>query len=82
MFIFRQVLVKKNADMMYSRIHNYKSQLHVSFLADVHKPSVAHRDLSSSNVLVRAGGTCVLCDFGCATILRSCLGQMTNMEVR
>lgn len=54
----------------------------MSFLADVHKPSVAHRDLSSSNVLVRADGTCVLCDFGCSAILRSCSGQMTNMEVR
>ncbi|XP_026202805.1 anti-Muellerian hormone type-2 receptor-like [Anabas testudineus] len=47
---------------------------------DVHKPSVAHRDLSSSNVLVRADGTCALCDFGCSTILRSCSGQITNME--
>ncbi|XP_028854788.1 anti-Muellerian hormone type-2 receptor-like [Denticeps clupeoides] len=38
----------------------------------VHKPPVAHRDLSSSNVLVQADGTCALCDFGCATIMRSC----------
>uniref|UniRef100_A0A3Q1FLL1 receptor protein serine/threonine kinase n=1 Tax=Acanthochromis polyacanthus TaxID=80966 RepID=A0A3Q1FLL1_9TELE len=38
---------------------------------DGHKPPVAHSDLSSSNVLVRADGTCVLCDFGCSTILRS-----------
>uniref|UniRef100_A0A3B5B0G5 receptor protein serine/threonine kinase n=1 Tax=Stegastes partitus TaxID=144197 RepID=A0A3B5B0G5_9TELE len=37
----------------------------------VHKPPVAHSDLSSSNVLVTADGTCVLCDFGCSTILRS-----------
>ncbi|XP_074499010.1 anti-Muellerian hormone type-2 receptor-like isoform X2 [Sebastes fasciatus] len=42
---------------------------------DVHKPPVAHRDLSSSNVLVKADGTCVLCDFGCSTILRSCSGH-------
>uniref|UniRef100_A0A8C2XC68 receptor protein serine/threonine kinase n=1 Tax=Cyclopterus lumpus TaxID=8103 RepID=A0A8C2XC68_CYCLU len=52
----------------------------------VHKPPVAHRDFSSSNVLVRADGTCVLCDFGCSTILRSCSGNhswqshITNME--
>ncbi|CAG6021534.1 unnamed protein product [Menidia menidia] len=39
---------------------------------DVHKPPVAHRDLSSSNVLIKADGTCALCDFGCSTILRSC----------
>ncbi|XP_049894173.1 anti-Muellerian hormone type-2 receptor-like [Epinephelus moara] len=53
---------------------------------DVHKPPVAHRDLSSSNVLVRADGTCVLCDFGCSTILCSCSGRRcwqshaTNMK--
>ncbi|KAM4562370.1 bone morphogenetic protein receptor type-2-like [Odontesthes bonariensis] len=53
---------------------------------DKHKPPVAHRDLSSSNVLVKADGTCVLCDFGCSTILRSCSGRglwqqhTTNMK--
>ncbi|XP_042261922.1 anti-Muellerian hormone type-2 receptor-like isoform X1 [Thunnus albacares] len=41
---------------------------------DVHKPPVAHRDLSSFNVLMRADGTCALSDFGCSTILRSCSG--------
>ncbi|XP_031423144.1 anti-Muellerian hormone type-2 receptor isoform X2 [Clupea harengus] len=40
----------------------------------MHKPPLAHRDLSSNNVLVRADGTCALCDFGCATILCSCGG--------
>lgn len=45
----------------------------VLILADAHKPPVAHRDLSSSNVLVRADGTCALCDFGCSTILHSFL---------
>uniref|UniRef100_A0AAQ5XM26 receptor protein serine/threonine kinase n=1 Tax=Amphiprion ocellaris TaxID=80972 RepID=A0AAQ5XM26_AMPOC len=53
---------------------------------DGHKPPVAHSDLSSSNVLVRADGTCVLCDFGCSTILRSrserrcCQSHTTNTE--
>uniref|UniRef100_A0A3P8PAW9 receptor protein serine/threonine kinase n=1 Tax=Astatotilapia calliptera TaxID=8154 RepID=A0A3P8PAW9_ASTCA len=47
------------------------SYLH-SDLLNLHKPPVAHRDLSSSNVLVKADGTCALCDFGCSTILRSC----------
>uniref|UniRef100_UPI003AAEE464 anti-Muellerian hormone type-2 receptor-like n=1 Tax=Centroberyx gerrardi TaxID=166262 RepID=UPI003AAEE464 len=41
----------------------------------VHKPAVAHRDLSSSNVLVRVDGTCTLSDFGCSSILRSCPGR-------
>uniref|UniRef100_A0A3Q3WFQ5 receptor protein serine/threonine kinase n=1 Tax=Mola mola TaxID=94237 RepID=A0A3Q3WFQ5_MOLML len=38
---------------------------------NAHKPPIAHRDLNSSNVLVRADATCVLCDFGCSTILHS-----------
>ncbi|XP_040891042.1 anti-Muellerian hormone type-2 receptor-like [Toxotes jaculatrix] len=55
------------------------------YVSDVHKPPVAHRDLSSSNVLVKADGTCALCDFGCSTILRSCSGHLnwnhtTNTE--
>ncbi|KAJ8371963.1 hypothetical protein AAFF_G00298360 [Aldrovandia affinis] len=36
----------------------------------MHKPAVSHGDLSSSNVVVRADGSCALCDFGCSTILR------------
>lgn len=51
----------------------------------MHKPPVAHRDLSSSNVLVKADGTCVLCDFGSSTILRSCSGRpndLTTVMVR
>ncbi|XP_029907283.1 anti-Muellerian hormone type-2 receptor isoform X2 [Myripristis murdjan] len=52
----------------------------------VHKPAVAHRDLSSSNVLVKADGTCALTDFGHSTILHSCPGHnkwqcyLGNME--
>ncbi|KAK7915567.1 hypothetical protein WMY93_011328 [Mugilogobius chulae] len=46
------------------------SFLHADLLKDgVHKPRVAHRDLSSSNVLVKADGTCALSDFGCSSIL-------------
>lgn len=56
--------------------------LYGSFLADVHKPPVAHRDLSSFNVLVRADGTCALSDFGCSTILRSCSGPQRQTYTR
>ncbi|XP_067099630.1 bone morphogenetic protein receptor type-2-like [Osmerus mordax] len=35
----------------------------------LYKPTVAHRDLSSSNVLVRSDGTCALSDFSCSSIL-------------
>lgn len=33
-------------------------------LSDQYKPAVAHRDVSSRNVLVRADLSCVLADFG------------------
>ncbi|XP_075757726.1 anti-Muellerian hormone type-2 receptor isoform X1 [Pelodiscus sinensis] len=35
----------------------------------LHKPSVAHRDLSSQNVLVREDRSCAIADFGLATAL-------------
>ncbi|XP_036388534.1 anti-Muellerian hormone type-2 receptor-like [Megalops cyprinoides] len=46
----------------------------------MHKPAVAHGDLSSSNVLVRADGTCALCDFGCSAVLRSCSGRRQHRD--
>uniref|UniRef100_A0A3Q0SDE7 receptor protein serine/threonine kinase n=1 Tax=Amphilophus citrinellus TaxID=61819 RepID=A0A3Q0SDE7_AMPCI len=64
------------------------SYLHSDLLSHgVHKPPVAHRDLNSFNVLVRADGTCALCDFGCSAILRCYSGgyrwhnQSTNIKV-
>ncbi|XP_062841131.1 bone morphogenetic protein receptor type-2-like [Trichomycterus rosablanca] len=36
----------------------------------LHKPAVGHCDLSSSNVLVKADGSCALCDFGYSTVLQ------------
>ncbi|KAL6112217.1 amhr2 [Pungitius sinensis] len=47
---------------------------------DAHKPPVAHRDLSSSNVLVTADGMCVLCDFGCSTIVPCCPGSRSSQS--
>ncbi|XP_034023451.1 bone morphogenetic protein receptor type-2-like [Thalassophryne amazonica] len=48
------------------------SYLHTDLLRNgAHKPPVAHRDLSSSNVLVKADSTCVLSDFGCSSVLSS-----------
>ncbi|TFK03534.1 Anti-Muellerian hormone type-2 receptor [Platysternon megacephalum] len=41
----------------------------------LHKPSVAHRDLSSQNVLVREDRSCAIGDFGLATALPARLEQ-------
>uniref|UniRef100_A0ACB8EM65 Uncharacterized protein n=1 Tax=Sphaerodactylus townsendi TaxID=933632 RepID=A0ACB8EM65_9SAUR len=38
----------------------------------LHKPGVAHRDLSSQNVLVQEDQTCVISDFGLAMTLPKC----------
>ncbi|XP_053723122.1 anti-Muellerian hormone type-2 receptor-like [Synchiropus splendidus] len=38
----------------------------------LHKPPVAHRNLSGFSILVKVDGTCALCDFECSTILRRC----------
>ncbi|XP_062977505.1 anti-Muellerian hormone type-2 receptor [Elgaria multicarinata webbii] len=38
----------------------------------LHKPGVAHRDLSSQNVLVREDRTCAITDFGLAMTLPAC----------
>ncbi|XP_061115153.1 anti-Muellerian hormone type-2 receptor-like [Conger conger] len=48
----------------------------------MHKPSVAHGDISSSNAVVRADGSSALCDYSCSTILCSCspLHQHSNVS--
>jgi serine/threonine protein kinase len=35
------------------------------------KPSIAHRDLKSKNILVKPNGTCCIADFGLAFILKN-----------
>uniref|UniRef100_A0A672I7U3 receptor protein serine/threonine kinase n=1 Tax=Salarias fasciatus TaxID=181472 RepID=A0A672I7U3_SALFA len=50
-------------------------------LHDQHKPAVSHGDLSSSSVLVLADGTCVLCDFGSAAVLRPGPGGAAEAQV-
>ncbi|XP_042309302.1 anti-Muellerian hormone type-2 receptor isoform X2 [Sceloporus undulatus] len=44
----------------------------------LHKPGVAHRDLSSQNVLVREDKTCVITDFGHAMTLPVCHEQFKD----
>uniref|UniRef100_A0A672I9J3 receptor protein serine/threonine kinase n=1 Tax=Salarias fasciatus TaxID=181472 RepID=A0A672I9J3_SALFA len=50
-------------------------------LHGTHKPAVSHGDLSSSSVLVLADGTCVLCDFGSAAVLRPGPGGAAEAQV-
>uniref|UniRef100_A0A452HFG4 receptor protein serine/threonine kinase n=1 Tax=Gopherus agassizii TaxID=38772 RepID=A0A452HFG4_9SAUR len=47
----------------------------VSLVPGLHKPSVAHRDLSSQNVLVREDRSCAIGDFGLATALPARMEQ-------
>ncbi|XP_040278322.1 anti-Muellerian hormone type-2 receptor [Bufo bufo] len=38
----------------------------------VYKPAIAHRDLSSENILVTADSSCVITDFGLSVVLEKC----------
>lgn len=40
------------------------------------KPAMAHRDLKSKNILVKANGTCVIADFGLAVTHSQVTGQL------
>ncbi|KAM4702060.1 anti-Muellerian hormone type-2 receptor [Discoglossus pictus] len=39
---------------------------------DIHKPAIAHRDLSSDNILVTTDHSCVISDFGLSVVLVGC----------
>ncbi|XP_075707963.1 anti-Muellerian hormone type-2 receptor isoform X2 [Rhinoderma darwinii] len=39
---------------------------------DICKPAIAHRDLSSDNILVTADSSCVITDFGLSLVLEEC----------
>ena len=42
------------------------AHLHLEIVGTQGKPAIAHRDLKSKNVLIRADGTCAIGDLGLA----------------
>ena len=43
------------------------------------KPTIAHRDIKSKNILVKANGTCCIADFGLAIVLKN--GKLNDLDI-
>ncbi|KAJ8911325.1 hypothetical protein NQ315_017021, partial [Exocentrus adspersus] len=52
------------------------THLHAEILGTNRKPSIAHRDLKSKNILVKSNGECCLADFGLAVKYDSNAGKL------
>uniref|UniRef100_A0A6B0VCT2 receptor protein serine/threonine kinase n=1 Tax=Ixodes ricinus TaxID=34613 RepID=A0A6B0VCT2_IXORI len=50
--------------------------LHTEIYGTQGKPAIAHRDIKTKNILVKANGTCVIADFGLAVTHRQATGQL------
>jgi len=58
-----QLTVQENLKMVQSLASGLE-YLHTDIKSSAAKPSIAHRDLKSKNILVKNNGTCCLADFG------------------
>ncbi|XP_037085271.1 bone morphogenetic protein receptor type-1A-like [Pollicipes pollicipes] len=54
--------------------------LHKEVVATSVRPAIAHRDIKSKNILVKADGECCLADFGLAVMYTSC-GEKQQLDV-
>eukprot|EP00794_Sanderia_malayensis_P017253 gene17253-18978_t len=57
-------------------IANGLAHLHMEILGTEGKPSIAHRDIKSKNILVKWDGTCCIADFGLAVLHSSTSGSL------
>lgn len=67
--------VKELLNIVYS-IANGLSHLHMEILGTEGKPSIAHRDIKSKNILVKYDGSCCIADFGLAVLHSSTTGSV------
>ena len=59
-------------------ILNGLSYLHSEIVRS--KPTIAHRDLKSKNILVKSNGTCCIADFGLALALKG--GKLNSSDIK
>ena len=80
-YLEKKVLSWSEAVVLASGITSAVAFLHSeSFQAGGMKVAVAHRDLKSTNVLVRKDGTSVISDFGLAVLLNSVEDESKNVS--
>eukprot|EP00795_Rhopilema_esculentum_P013746 gene13746-4668_t len=70
--------VKELLNIVYS-IANGVAHLHLEVLGTEGKPSIAHRDIKSKNILVKYDGTCCIADFGLAVLHSSTKGDSVDI---
>lgn len=75
-YLQMNVIDKKILFRFLYSICNGLNHLHQEIVSTQYKPSIAHRDLKSKNILIKSNYECCLADFGLAVRFNSALNQL------